>query len=921
MSLIKPSFSHITQINSTQRNSTQLKAEIKNIQQTTCPYCGVGCGVITAVDQYGVVTVKGDKEHPANLGKLCSKGTALGETVALHERLLYPEIMGEQVSWEQAIATAAGRFKDIIAEHGADSVAFYVSGQLLTEDYYIANKLIKGFIGSANIDTNSRLCMSSAVAAYKRAFGEDIVPGNYEDLEKAKLIVLTGSNTAWCHPVIYQRIAKAKKINPDLQIITIDPRTTQTTSIADLHLPIKPGMDSVLFNGLLVWLQRNGEANSLYLDNFTRGHEQALEAAISSAPTLDSVAEQCQLSIVDVEKFYRLFARTERTVTVFSQGINQSSSGTDKINAIINCHLLTGRIGRPGMGPFSLTGQPNAMGGREVGGLANQLAAHMEIASQQHRELVQEFWHSPMIPEFEGLKAVDLFDAVAAGQIKAIWIMATNPVVSMPNADKVKKALQNCPLVIVSDCVQQTDTSKLAHINFPATTWGERDGTVTNSERRISRQRPFLQAPGLAQPDWWIINEFARQMGFAEDFNYHCAADIFREHAQLSGYKNNNDRLFDISALAEISNSEYDNMSPIQWPVTAESPQGTARVLVDGQFYTQDKKARFIPVISQPPKKQPNKSYPFVLNTGRVRDHWHTMTRTGMSPRLSSHTIESYVEIHPDDARKKGVSDGELITISSPNPDNTINESEQEEKEILLRVRVSDKQRSGSLFVPMHWNDQFCSQARVGTLIDAVVDPISGQPESKHGIAKIKSCQANWYGFMITRRRPELKFSNYWSRSRGKGYWRYELAGLKAPQDWSEHAHKLLGHSVENENWLEFYDKNRNHYRAVRMSGKRLDSCLFIYPDINLPPRDWLISLFHKQEITQQERNNLLRGEAPGDQEDTGKIICACFNVGEKTINEAIKKHGLKSVDAIGEQLKAGTNCGSCKPELAELLR
>ncbi len=889
-----------------------------NSQKTTCPYCGVGCGVISQVDQNGIVTVKGDPEHPANLGRLCSKGTALGETVALNERLLYPEVDGEQVSWEQAIPMAAGLFKETIDKYGADSVAFYVSGQLLTEDYYVANKLMKGFIGSANIDTNSRLCMSSAVSAYKRAFGEDIVPCSYDDLERAKLIVLTGTNTAWCHPVLYQRIAKAKKLNPDLQVVSIDPRITQTASLSDCHLALKPGSDSVLFNGLLVWLAQSGESNQLYLNNYTCGFKQALESAKNSAATIKSVAEQCELSSNEVERFYRLFARTERTVTVFSQGINQSSSGTDKGNAIINCHLLTGRIGRPGMGPFSLTGQPNAMGGREVGGLSNQLAAHMEIASAQDREIVQEFWNASVIPDTEGLKAVELFDAIAEGKIKAIWIMATNPVVSLPNANKVKEALKNCPLVIVSDCVQQTDTSKLAHINFPASTWGERDGTVTNSERCISRQRPFLKAPGLAQPDWWIITEFAKQMGFKKHFDFHCPADIFREHAGLSGFKNNNSRLFNISALATISNQQYDELQPLQWPVLdwPASNQST-RVLDDGQFYTQDKKAHFIPITPRSPKHTVSVDYPFVLNTGRVRDHWHTMTRTGMSPRLSSHTIESYVEIHPEDALRMGVTEAELVKVISP----VSNAAKQMSTEIFVRARLSDKQRIGSLFVPMHWNDQFCSQARVGSLIEAVVDPISGQPESKHGIATIEACQANWFGFMITRHRPELNYSNYWSRSRGKGFWRYEVAGLKAPSDWSEHAHKLLGHTVEDENWLEFYDKTRNHYRAVRMSGQRLDSCLFIYPDINLPPRDWLISLFHKDEISQEERNNLLRGEAPSDQEDTGKIICACFNVGEKTINESIKKQGLNSVDSIGEYLKAGTNCGSCKPELAELLK
>jgi len=894
--------------------------ETNTSHKTTCPYCGVGCGVIVHLDQNGVVSVKGDPEHPANQGRLCSKGSALDETVALHERLLYPEVLGEQVSWEQALSTAAGRFKDTIEEYGPDSVAFYVSGQLLTEDYYVANKLMKGFIGSANIDTNSRLCMSSAVAAYKRAFGEDIVPCSYDDLERAKLIVITGSNMAWCHPVLYQRIAQAKKLNPDLQIINIDPRITQTSSIADLHLALKPGTDSILFNGLLVWLQQNGEVNQLYLDNFTSGFKSALEAALSSAPDTESVARQCHLSVADVERFYRLFARTERTITVFSQGINQSSSGTDKGNAIINCHLLTGRIARPGMGPFSLTGQPNAMGGREVGGLANQLAAHMEIASDKQRLLVNEFWGTESVPESEGLKAVELFDAIYEGKIKAVWIMATNPVVSLPDADKVKQALKKCPLVIVSDCVENTDTSKLAHICFPATTWGERDGTVTNSERRISRQRPFLQTPGLAQPDWWIISQFARYMGWQNNFAYQCPADIFREHTRLSAYKNNGERLFNLSALADISNQQYDAMAPIQWPVTESCPQGSARVLEDGRFYTQDKKAHFIAVTPRPPKNQVNENFPFVLNSGRVRDHWHTMTRTGMSPRLSAHTIESYVEIHPHDARHIAVSDGDLVKVIAPGSFSSAIENNKD-NEIMVRARISEKQQQGSLFVPIHWNEQFSNKARVGTLFAAVVDPVSGQPESKHGIANIKTCEAKWYGFMITRRKPQLQFSNYWSRSRGKGFWRYELAGLKAPHDWSEHAHNLLGYSLENENWLEFYDKSRDHYRAVRMSGNRLDTCLFISPGINLPPRDWLISLFHKDEISQEERNNLLRGEAPDTQEDCGKIICACFNVGEKTINEAIKKQGIDSVDAIGECLKAGTNCGSCKPELAELLK
>ena len=341
--------------------------------KTTCPYCGVGCGVLAQLDEEGGVTVTGDPQHPSNFGRLCSKGAALGDTLSMEGRLLFPEVDGNTQSWNTALNTVAYRFQDIINQHGADSVAFYVSGQLLTEDYYVANKLMKGFIGSANIDTNSRLCMSSAVAGQKRAFGSDTVPCSYEDLERAKLVILTGSNTAWCHPVLFQRIKKAKTDNPDMMVVVIDPRTTATADIADIHLPIKSGTDHVLFNGLLVYLKNAKEINEIFVDNFTEGLDAAMTMAKSHAASSEAVSAHCGLTKDDVEKFYRLFARTERVVTVYSQGINQWSYGTDRVNSIINCHLYTGRIGRPGMGPFSITGQPNAMGGREVGGLANQL--------------------------------------------------------------------------------------------------------------------------------------------------------------------------------------------------------------------------------------------------------------------------------------------------------------------------------------------------------------------------------------------------------------------------------------------------------------------------------------------------------------------------------------------------------------------
>jgi len=878
--------------------------------KTTCPYCGVGCGVLVDMYDNGRVEVKGDPEHPANYGRLCSKGSALGETVYLAERLLYPEVDGEQVSWELAYAHIAAKFSDIIKQHGPDAVAFYVSGQLLTEDYYVANKLMKGFIGSANIDTNSRLCMSSAVAAYKRAFGEDVMPCNYDDLERAQLIVLVGSNTAWCHPVLYQRMVQSKENNPNVKIITIDPRRTQTSDVSDLHLSIRPGSDAVLFNGLLVWLEAAGELDQRFVEASTEGVEQALESARLSSPDVQTVAAACNISIEHVEQFYQLFTRTERVVTVFSQGINQSSSGVDKINSIINCHLLTGRIGRKGMGPFSLTGQPNAMGGREVGGLANQLAAHMEIDNAEHRAIVAEFWQTKKLATKAGLKAIDCFDAIENKKIKAIWIMATNPVVSMPDADRVKAALENCEFVVVSDCVSNTDTSRLADVCLPATTWGERDGTVTNSERRISRQRPFLNAPGLAKHDWQIITELAQVMGFEAAFPYRSAAEIFDEYARLTAYKKAENRQLDLTGLCDMSLQQYNELSPVQWPVVdAKNPLNSASMYSDGLFSTENRRARFIAITPQLPASSVSDSYPFVLNTGRVRDHWHTMTRTGMSPRLSAHRIEPFVEVHPDDAKERGLIDGKLAQISS-----------ETGAEIFVRIRVTKRQQRGSLFVPMHWNLQFSSQARVGSLINPVVDPISGQPEFKHSVASIKSCDASWYGFIISRSTPALKYSRYWARSRGKGFWRYEIAGREKPEDWAEHAKTLL--NVEQcEEWAEFYDKADGHYRAARFVDGRLDSVIFIDSSVLLPPRDWLISLFQKDSISARERSSLLQGVPPADVEDVGKIICACFNVGEKTICHAINNDGAKSVEAVGESCQAGTNCGSCRPEIAELIQ
>ena len=467
--------------------------------RTTCPYCGTGCGVIASPGAGGGWKIEGDPKHPANFGKLCAKGNALGATLGAEGRLLYPEISGRRASWDQALDLIASRFKEIAEKHGSESIAFYLSGQLLTEDYYVANKLAKGFIGTPHVDTNSRLCMASSVAGHKRAFGADTVPGCYEDLDVADLIVLVGSNAAWNHPILFQRMLASKR-ERGAKLISIDVRETATTQASDLALIIAPGTDAWLFNGLLAHLAGAGAIDKDYVARHTSGFDAALETARASAPDVRTVARATGLTIARLRRFYELFATTERVVTCFSQGINQSSTGSDKVNAILNCHLATGRIGKPGAGPFSLTGQPNAMGGREVGGLANQLAAHMDF-DDAALDRVGRFWKAPRLIRGQGLKAVQMFDAVHDGKIKALWVLCTNPAASLPNANRAIEALARCEFLVVSDCVGANDTMAHAHVKLPAAGWGEKAGTVTNSERRISRQRAIqLHRPARPRP-------------------------------------------------------------------------------------------------------------------------------------------------------------------------------------------------------------------------------------------------------------------------------------------------------------------------------------------------------------------------------------------------------------------------------------
>ncbi|MES0874940.1 molybdopterin-dependent oxidoreductase [Sinimarinibacterium thermocellulolyticum] len=883
--------------------------------ETTCPYCGTGCGVAVRVTADGVA-VEGDARHPSNGGRLCIKGAALGETLVPEGRLLYPAIRDaagalRRVRWDAALDHVAGALRRIIDTHGPDAVAWYVSGQLLTEDYYVANKLVKGYVGTANIDTNSRLCMSSAVAGHKRAFGEDIVPVSYEDLEQADLVVLVGSNTAWCHPILYQRIVRAKERRPQMKVVVIDPRRTATTDAADLHLPLRAGTDVWLFNGLLSFLHQHGVVDTAFVDAHTCGFDRALAVADNTAGSVRAAAKACGLDESALAEFYRLFARTEKVITAFSMGVNQSSAGTDKVNSIINCHLLTGRIGKPGTGPFSLTGQPNAMGGREVGGLANMLAAHLDLENAQHRELVQTFWRSPSIAHKPGLKAVDLFDAIDASRVKAVWIMATNPVVSLPDADKVKRALGKCELVIVSDVMENTDTTAYAHVLLPALAWGEKDGTVTNSERRISRQRAFLPAPGEARPDWWALAEIGKRWGYADAFGYAAPHEIFDEHARLTAFGNTEalaPRYLNLAGLIGMSAADYDALAPVRWPVPPDRSRPTAHVFSDGRFYTPDRKARFVPTPPRLPVHARDDDYPLVLNTGRVRDHWHTMTRTGLSPRLASHIAEPYVDLHPQDALSCGVREGGLARVAT------------RWGSLVARVRTSGELPRRSVFVPIHWNAQYASDARVGALVNPVVDPVSGEPEFKHTPVRVEEFPVLWHGFALSRRPLPMTQITWWTRITGRCFLRYEFAGRQRIADWPEAACRVLGVRDTGADWIEYEDRSAGQYRAAWVVDERIEACVFVSPRPDLPSRAWLSGLFAKDRLEELDRIGLLVGEPLDRGADTGPTVCSCFGVGRNTILDAIRTQGCTNTEALGRRLRCGTNCGSCIPELKALI-
>ena len=881
--------------------------------KTTCPYCGVGCGVSVEVStanspaESRVIAVSGDVAHPANAGKLCVKGTNLAGTLGHATRLKTPQVNGADVTWSEAIRRVANGFRTTIDEFGPDSVAFYLSGQLLTEDYYVANKLMKGFIGSANVDTNSRLCMASAVAAHKRAFGEDVVPCDYQDLNECELLVMVGSNAAWAHPVLFQSVLERRQAGT-LKVVVIDPRATTTAQEADLHLAIRPGADLALFNGLLSHLHQVGATDLDFIQTHTSGFAGALEEIGADDDNVADVASACGLTEAELQTFFELFVQTKKVVTLYSQGVNQSVRGADQCNAIINCHLATGRLGKSGMGPFSITGQPNAMGGREVGGMANTLAAHMDFEADSV-DKVARFWQTTSIAKTPGLKAVDMFNAVASGQIKAIWIMATNPAASLPDSEFVSKALSECPLVVVSDCYADTDTVALADIKLPAQGWGEKDGTVTNSERCISRQRRFDEPAFDARADWNIVCDVAQAMGFRYGFDFTSPAQIFAEHAALSAFENGGERLFDLTAYAHMTEATFDQMQPLSWPPNR-------RPFGDLHFSTPDGRARF--VASSASQRTANPSdFPLLLNTGRLRDQWHTMSRTGLVAVLNQHAPEPRLDIHPQDAQRLNIASDELVEVLAPTG------------KAYYLATLTESVGVGEVFAPIHWTQAHAGRSVVSALVPRVVDPISGQPQSKQVAVAISPVVNTLWVRGVLYQTDQLmalrsllnERSTYWCALPGRAGVLFEsachgadVAGLFA----------ALTTQFKQASWSSFRsgggDKRvmlldgQEPLMALCQSAQR--SALPVFAQIvagatqgtgdavqpDAPDSRWRALAYSAQAV------------------DSSMQICSCFEVSQSQISQSLAD-GVNTVEGLGNALKCGTNCGSCVPELKRLIQ
>lgn len=854
-------------------------------RKTTCPYCGVGCGIEISNNK-----IIGDALHPANSGSLCVKGVALAESLQMPSRLLYPKLREKEVSWQSVTDLIAQEIHQAKAEFGPDSVAMYVSGQLLTEDYYVANKLMKGYVGSANIDTNSRLCMSSAVAAHVRAFGEDVVPVNYDDIDNTELLIICGANTAWTHPVLFRRVQQARENNPNLKLVVIDPRETVTAQQADLHLPIKNDGDVSFFNGLLKFLIEQQCIDSEYINSHTDGFDALAEEVSDLRYDVTNLTSSIGISEEKLTTFFQWFAQNPTAITLFCQGVNQAENGVDKGNAIINAHLATGKIAKSGCGPFSITGQPNAMGGREVGGLANQLAVHRAFDADSIKQ-VQAFWDSPEIATKPGLKAVELFEAVERGEIKVLWIMATNPVVSLPDNQMVKRALEACPFVIVSDITAESDVAKYADVLLPAAGWGEKQGMVTNSERRMSRQRQFQIPPGEVKPDWWAISQVGQALCTLEKtqngFAFTSERAVFREYAAMTGMNADSPLKLDLSQHANLTEQEYEEWVPTQW--------GGGRPFADGIYSHPDGKARFVVTSELPQRLERTKGW--WLNTGRQRDQWHTMTRTGHIAHLAASELEPTVYMNTLSATQNRLKAGQLTKLFQPTSNTGI----------YAKVAIDEGLGFQELFMSMHWAGRYGGESSVNAIVNSVKDPISGQPAFKSSYVEVQDAAVKTYGMFIGTQFDSGKFlySAFQAES-NLGIWRF--AHDKRPKKQSfcrtEKSRRItidiaLG-------WLAVDYDLVGDVRIIRsvlvVSSEPIQTDYTNFTGLIGKPME----LSQLLTITQSQ--------------SSAKLVCSCFRVTDKQIHDAMEKQDCTSLTQLQNKLKCGTNCGSCVSQIKQMV-
>jgi assimilatory nitrate reductase catalytic subunit len=916
-------------------------AKVLKEAKATCCYCGVGCGVIVQSDGRQVVGVRGDPDHPANFGRLCTKGSTLHLTArpALQQqaRALYPEMrlartgLRERATWDDTLDFVARKFISTVREHGPDSVGFYISGQLLTEDYYVFNKLAKGLIGTNNVDTNSRLCMSSAVAGYKQTLGADAPPACYEDFDHAELIFIVGANPAYAHPVLYRRIEEARKKNPAMKIIVADPRCTDTAREADLFLQLLPGTDVPLFHGMLHICIKEGLIDRDYIDAHTEGFSD-LESAVR-AYTPHFVASTCGISEEDLIRAARWFGESKASLSLYCQGLNQSSSGTAKNAALINLHLATHHIGRPGAGPFSLTGQPNAMGGREVGGMANILSAHRDIANPAHRAEVAKLWKVDDVPAKPGKTAVEMFEAVRSGEIKILWIACTNPAQSMPDQKLVREALKKAELVIVQEAYKTTATVDYADVLLPATTWSEKEGTVTNSERRITHFMPVLPKPGEAWHDWEIVHDFARRYERLSGreksiFPYHTPEDIWNEHREST-----RGRDLDITGL---SYRILDEQGPQQWPFPEGASSGKKRLYEDGIFPTPSGRARFVNARYTPLADPVDVRYPFHLLTGRLRDQWHGMSRTGTVAQLFSHAAEPAIVLSQADMESRTIRQGDLMHVTSRRGTQ------------ILAASAGDDMRAGQAFVGMHWGEEYVSgrgsrgegTCGINALTCPAVDPISKQPELKHAAVRILKAELPWRFLVFawvdeakvlilqSQLRPYMRRFAYASCTlfgREKTGVLFRVADdYAAPPELVTEIESLFG--IAGSHVLRYDDVKRGNARHLMIEDGKLVAASLCG---DMSAERWLKEYLESgQSVAALGRLLLLPSNSPPKGFKTrGRIVCNCLNVAETDIADFLAVQGMShkgSSEALfpglQAKLKCGTNCGSCVPELKKMI-